>query len=128
MLARDRNRDAYHVSLLGLDALGTPASRKILGFGDILAKRLQERFSDEALRRKELQVVEIADYFGTSVDECLLILLHLNEAVENWWGGSSADWPSKDAWMLPGERVFEWPTIDDFIKQLKDWRSPERGE
>ena len=126
LLVRERQADAYRVALLGLDALRTDVSRRILTFGDKLAAALQQRFSDESLRHEKFFVVQIAECLGISVDECKLVLLHLREAVESWWGGASSDWLSKDAWILPGERVFEWPTTGDFISQLKDWRSPER--
>ncbi|GFE85034.1 hypothetical protein GCM10011487_70340 [Steroidobacter agaridevorans] len=126
LVATDAHR--YYVPVLGLDFLQNDLSRRILDLGDKLAQELKRRFSDAALRTEQFRVVEIATYFGIDVDECLLVLLHLKEAVENWSGGRSSDWPSKDAWILPSERIFDWPTTADFIHQLKEWRSPARQQ
>lgn len=116
----------YRVTLLGLDALQTATSRELLSLGDKFAEALRQRFANEELRRKEFHVSEIAELLGVNVNRCLATLAQLKEAIESWSGGRSATWPRADAWILPSENAFAWPTTRDLIRQLREWNKPER--
>jgi hypothetical protein len=126
LLAREGR--GYYVPILGLAALRSPLSRTILAHGNKLAEELRRRFHDRVLREGQFGFSEIAQHLGISGGECSLVLLHLKESVENWSGGRSADWPGENSWILPSARILDWPTIEDLVRQLKEWRMPHFDE
>ncbi len=120
-LARDD--DQYRVTILGLDELKTDRARHMLKCGDILAKKLYERFVDPSLRKEHYHVREIADLWNISIAECILMLRHFHDILGSWTSGWTTGLATPDAWVVPGEVVCDYPNTNALIRERKKWKS-----
>jgi hypothetical protein len=82
MVAHDK--DLFRVTFFGVAAIRSPIARLLLKRADALATLLRTRYIDRTTRQAQLTVREIATLFGTSLEECMLTLAHLDDALNQW--------------------------------------------
>jgi AraC-like DNA-binding protein len=118
----DNSSQTYVPTVLGLKEVGSADCVRVLNLGTTLLNVFREHYRSKAKRKTNLLLKDLSLRLGIERTELNFSMWLLASFLNSTLAGRSTNLDDEDAYVLPGEAVYDYPSVDSIIAIYEGYR------